>query len=193
MLIASSLLIIFLVALIAVTVIPMAREKAEANRFAPSIENPDPSTGIAGVVSIDYPAGDHVAAPQTVAYDQSPPFGGPHDQAWATCTGVVYPSPVRNENAVHSLEHGAVWVTYDPSQLIADEVAALESKIDKVPYALMSPYPGMDTAISLQSWGRQLKLDDVSDERIGQFLTALRQNPNTHPEIGASCSTAPRG
>ncbi|MDQ4103132.1 MAG: DUF3105 domain-containing protein, partial [Actinomycetota bacterium] len=41
--------------------------------------------------------------------------------------------------------------------------------------------------VSLQSWGHQLAVDNVKDPRIDQFLRALRQNPYTHPEVGASC------
>ena len=165
----------------------------EARDFSPSADNPDPSLGIEGVVTVDYPPAAHVQAPQRVAYDQSPPFGGAHDQYWATCTGIVYPEAIRSENAVHSLEHGAVWVTYDPDRLDDDDIAALAANVDGEPYTLMSPYPGLDSAVSLQSWGHQLKLDDVADPRISDFLTALRQNPNTYPEPGATCSTVRGG
>ncbi|BAH48648.1 DUF3105 domain-containing protein [Rhodococcus opacus] len=165
----------------------------KAHDFAPSADNPDPSLGIEGIVTVDYPPADHVQAPQRVAYEESPPFGGAHDQYWATCTGIVYPEAIRAENAVHSLEHGAVWVTYDPDHLSADDVTALAAHVDGVPYTLMSPYPGLDSAVSLQSWGHQLRLDDVHDQRIADFLTALRQNPNTYPEPGATCSTVRGG
>ncbi|QBJ96342.1 DUF3105 domain-containing protein [Rhodococcus sp. ABRD24] len=188
-LIGAVTVVLGLVAVIAYNTVPRALEQAEAQRYAPSSDNPDPSTDIAGVVEAEYPAGNHVQAPQQVAYDKTPPFGGAHDQYWATCTGVVYPEPIRSENAVHSLEHGAVWLTYNPDRISSDDIGALAAKVDGEPYSLMSPYPDLDTTISLQSWGRQLKLDDARDERIGQFITALRQNPNTHPEAGASCST----
>ncbi|MFI6012195.1 DUF3105 domain-containing protein [Streptomyces sp. NPDC051243] len=47
-----------------------------------------------------------------VEYPMNPPVGGDHNKAWMTCDGTVYNKPIANENAVHSLEHGAVWVTY---------------------------------------------------------------------------------
>ena len=37
----------------------------------------------------------------------------------------------------------------------------LTGKVQNQPYMVMSPYPGLDQPISLQSWGHQLKLSDV--------------------------------
>ncbi|MET9492860.1 DUF3105 domain-containing protein [Nocardia sp. NPDC006630] len=160
---------------------------ATAAEFTPTAHDHDPSTRIAGVVHKDFPAGVHVLATQRVAYTQSPPFGGPHDASWAPCTGVVYKQAIRSENAVHSLEHGAVWITYNPSSLDADSQAILRNEVVGKPYMLISPYPGLDTPVSLQSWGHQLKLSDPRDPRITQFIVALRQNQYTYPEVGASC------
>ncbi|MFF0815646.1 DUF3105 domain-containing protein [Rhodococcus sp. NPDC003318] len=190
--IGASVAVIALIALLAVNLVPKYQEKTEADKFAPSESNPDPSTAIEGVVKIDYPAALHVSATQRVAYDQSPPFGGPHDATWATCTGFVYPNAIRTENAVHSLEHGAVWITYNPDTLSDEDRQALADKVEGTSYMLMSPYPGLDSPISLQSWGHQLKVDSADDERIGQFVAALRLNNfGVYPEVGASCSTVP--
>jgi hypothetical protein len=156
--------------------------------FTPTAENPDPSRQIPGVVVENYQGGQHVDPTKQVAYTKSPPFGGSHDVSWAACNGVVYPTPVRSENLVHSLEHGAVWIAYNPDQVTGDALAALTSKVDGQPYTVMSPYPGLDQPLSLQSWGHQLKLTDPGDVRIDQFITALRVNQNTHPEAGASCN-----
>lgn len=156
--------------------------------FTPTAENEDPSTQIEGVVVETYQAGQHVTPDVRVAYTQSPPFGGRHDNAWATCSGVVYPEPVRTENLVHSIEHGAVWITYDPDQVTGDDLALLAERVDNVPFMAMSPYPGLDQPISLQSWGHQLKLSDAGDVRIDQFVSALRRNPFTSPEPRGSCN-----
>lgn len=188
--IGAVVVVLAFVASIAVYLVPRYETRAEAQRFVPTSDNPDPSTAIDGVVTVEYPAGQHVQGTQRVAYDQTPPFGGPHDQVWATCTGIVYPEAIRTENAVHSLEHGAVWITYDPDQLSEDQVSTLQDKVEGDPYMLMSPYPGQGSPISLQSWGHQLKLSDPADPRIDEFITALRLNSNTYPEVGASCDTA---
>ncbi|WP_072807067.1 DUF3105 domain-containing protein [Rhodococcoides yunnanense] len=189
--VGAVVVVVGLIAILAVNLIPKYQDRAEAQKWEPSESNQDPSTSISDVVKIDYPAALHVSPTQRVAYDQSPPFGGPHDATWATCTGVVYPDAIRTENAVHSLEHGAVWITYNPDELSADDVSALADKVDGESYMLMSPYPGLDKAVSLQSWGHQLKVDSVDDERIDQFVSAMRLNRYAYPEVGASCSTVP--
>jgi len=64
---------------------------------------------VAGVESFT-PSRNHVTTP--VQYPQTPPAAGDHSPVWLNCG--VYPEPVPDEQAVHSLEHGAVWVTYNP-------------------------------------------------------------------------------
>jgi hypothetical protein len=163
------------------------RQSIDTSKFTPSAKNPDPSTDIKGVEVVKFPAGLHVGADVRVAYTHTPPIGGRHDQVWAACDGVVYPKAVRQENLVHDLEHGAVWIAYDPARITGSQVTALSNLVDGKPYMVMSPYPDMPSPISLQAWGHQLRVDDVTDPRIDQFIAALRQNPNTHPEPGASC------
>ncbi|MBW0274438.1 hypothetical protein ATM97_18245 [Nocardia sp. MH4] len=191
--IGAAAAIIVLVAGLGWHFVPKYREFTEAQRYVPGSSQPDPSDLIDGVTKQQYPAGNHVRATQRVAYDQTPPFGGPHDQSWATCTGEVYTNPIRSENAVHSLEHGAIWITYNADRLDADDIATLRAEVDGKPYMFMSPYPNLDSPVTLQSWGHQLQLDSADDPRIARFVTALRQNPNTHPEPGASCATSGAG
>ncbi|OZM76396.1 DUF3105 domain-containing protein [Pseudonocardia sp. MH-G8] len=163
-----------------------ARDAALA-AFVPSASNQDPSSRIPGITEQTYQGAQHVAPTEQVAYTGSPPTGGTHDQYWAACSGVVYEQPVRSENLVHSMEHGAVWIAYNPDQVDGDALAQLAARVQDRPYSVLSPYPGLDQPIALQSWGHQLKLADAGDPRIDQFLTALRANQYTHPEVGASC------
>ncbi|MER7008618.1 DUF3105 domain-containing protein [Dactylosporangium sp. NPDC000555] len=126
---------------------------------------------------------DHVWGPQT--YDLNPPVAGRHNQNWQRCLGDVYPAAIANEHALHSLEHGAVWIAYNPS-LSADDVEKLAKRVRGNDYMLMSPYPNLDKPISLQAWGFQLKVDNADDKRIDQFIKALRQNASL--EAGNPCS-----
>jgi hypothetical protein len=166
---------------------------ADKKQWVPAADNQDPSTNIADVVRKPYKASQHVNADQRVAYDQAPPFGGPHDNAWAVCTGMVYPTAVRNENMVHSLEHGAVWIAYNPDKIKGKALDTLKAKVEGKPYMLMSPYPGLDKPISLQSWGHQLKLTSATDSRIEEFIKSLRSNPYQSPEKDGSCEAQPGG
>jgi hypothetical protein len=161
--------------------------------FTPTAENKDPSKQIEGVVTQDYAGGQHIAPQQVVAYTHSPPFGGSHDGYWAACMGVVYPNPVRSENLVHSLEHGAVWIAYNPDKVTGDALDTLKAKVENKPYTVMSPYPDLDQPISLQSWGHQLKVGDANDPRIDEFIQSLRLNQYTYPEVGASCQALGAG
>jgi hypothetical protein len=159
--------------------------------FTPDEDDQDPSENITGVETAEFQGGLHTAPGQRVAYDLHPPMGGAHDPVWANCAGVVYPRAVRTENMVHALEHGAVWIAYDPQRLDEDGVRALAERVEGQPYLMLSPYPGIDTPISLQSWGHQLEVESADDERIDQFVQALRNNPYTTPEPGAPCDTDP--
>ncbi|WP_051400188.1 DUF3105 domain-containing protein [Haloechinothrix halophila] len=167
-----------------------AREEAAAS-FQPSAQNPDPSKDIEGVEITEIKAAGHVKRNQRVAYDVEPPMGGPHEDVWADCNGTVYPEGVRTENMVHTMEHGAVWITYNPDKLDSEAVDLLKLRVENKPYTVMSPYPGMDSPISLQAWGHQLKVDSAEDERIDQFIAALRRNPNVAPEPQGGCSSQP--
>ncbi|NUU21407.1 MAG: DUF3105 domain-containing protein [Streptomycetaceae bacterium] len=119
-----------------------------------------------------------------VTYQQVPPVGGQHNQVWQNCG--IYDKPVPNKHAVHSLEHGAIWITYNPT-LPADQLDKLKAKA-KQDYMLLSPYAGMSTPITVTSWGMQLKVDNADDPRIDQFITQYRNNKQTTPEYGAACT-----
>jgi len=129
-------------------------------------------------------ARDHKEGTQT--YVTSPPVGGAHNQRWQNCMGDVYDQPIANEHAVHSLEHGAVWVTYKQG-LPAAQVDVLKQKVQGKEYSLMSPYAGLDKNVSVQVWGYQLKTDDVNDPRIDQFIQDTRLVSSMEP--GAGCSS----
>lgn len=124
---------------------------------------------------------DHVGS--GVDYKQVPPVGGKHDQRWLNCG--IYDKPVANRNAVHALEHGAVWITYDPA-LPADQIEKLKAKANQ-PFMILSPYSGMPKPINATAWGLQLPLDSVDDPRLTTFIDTYRNGPQT-PEPGAACT-----
>lgn len=122
----------------------------------------------------------------TVDYPQNPPAGGPHNQVWLNCG--IYTEPQTNENAVHSMEHGAVWVTYDAERIHGEDLDKLRDLMPSS-YVILSPYEGLDTPIALSAWNAQLKVDSVDDERIPEFIEEYWRSQNV-PEPGALCSGA---
>jgi hypothetical protein len=124
---------------------------------------------------------NHVTTP--VAYSQKPPVGGDHAPVPENCG--FYSAAIPAENGVHSLEHGAVWITYRPD-LPAAQVGRLRNLTQQT-YVLVSPYPGLPSPVVASAWGRQVRLASASDARLGQFVKAFRQGPQT-PEPGAACA-----
>ncbi|MFE9686974.1 DUF3105 domain-containing protein [Streptomyces sp. NPDC002701] len=121
-----------------------------------------------------------------VTYPMEPPVGGDHNQVWMNCNGDVYEKAIKNENAVHSLEHGAVWVTYNSTAPEA-EVKALAEKVKKTPYSLMSPVEDQKDPIMLSAWGHQRTVTGAGDPAVGTFFETYVQGKQT-PEPGAACT-----
>ncbi|HEY8590829.1 MAG TPA: DUF3105 domain-containing protein [Naasia sp.] len=152
---------------------------------------PRPASYEAGSEGADIPgvetfsnAATHVTTP--VTYPQTPPAGGDHNPAWLNCG--VYGEPVPNENAVHSLEHGAVWITYDASEASEQDVQTLRSLMPSR-HAILSPYEGLDSPIAVTAWNAQLKLDSVDADAISAFFEEYWLS-QASPEPGASCTGA---
>lgn len=120
----------------------------------------------------------------SLTYAQNPPVGGDHNPVWLNCG--VYTTPVPNENAVHSMEHGAVWITYQPS-LSDSAIQQLTNLVSGHSYFILSPYPGLPAPVIASAWGVQLKVQSASDPRLARFLTKYEQGPQT-PEPGAACT-----
>lgn len=142
--------------------------------------------GIEGVETFEVLDYSHVDLGEKVDYDQFPPAGGQHYSTWQNCG--VYDEPVMPEFAVHSQEHGAVWVTYDPD-LDASDVRRLTDHYTSGSYVLVSPMEGLPSTVVASGWGVQLKLDQADDPRLGEFLREYENHPDV-PEPGAACSGA---
>ena len=124
----------------------------------------------------------HVDGP--VKYQQTPPVGGEHSPVWLNCA--IYANPVPNENAVHSLEHGAVWITYNPAVITGDQLTTLRKDIPKT-FAILSPFKDLPAPIVASAWGVQLKVTRVGDPRITDFIAKYRESKSA-PEPGAPCT-----
>lgn len=136
----------------------------------------DPPSGV-----VEYPVESVEHVTGTVAYDPIPPVGGSHASEPIACG--VYDQPIPNENAVHTLEHGAVWLTYQP-ELSSEDIEKVEDLASAK--VIVSPYPGIDAPVIASSWGHQLKADSADDPRLAQFIRAFRSSPEA-PEPNVPC------
>jgi putative peptide zinc metalloprotease protein len=134
-----------------------------------------------GVAYYDVASRKHVDG--SVRYERYPPVGGDHASVWQNCG--FYGDVVPAERAVHSMEHGAVWITFRPD-LPADQLAELRSLAAGRSHLLVSAMPDDPAPIVASAWGRQLMLDRVDDPRLDHFIRAFRLGSQA-PERGGPC------
>lgn len=158
-------------AAVALLVVLWAPEIAVARRSLP-----------AGVQSFPVPSRNHVLTP--VSYPQTPPVGGNHSPVWQNCG--FYDTPIANEHGVHSLEHGAVWITYQPG-LPRVQVDSLRRLARRTSYVLVSPYAGLPAPVVASAWGRQARLRSADDPLLHHFVRAFRLGAQA-PERGGPCT-----
>ena len=138
---------------------------------------------LTGVKDYSY-VGSH--AKGRLTYTETPPVGGVHNPFWQNCG--VYDTQIAPENAVHSLEHGAVWITYQPD-LAADQVQKLRDYAANQTYMLVSPYQygALGKPVFVVAWNHSLALESAEDPRIPAFIKKYRNSPEL-PEFGALCT-----
>jgi hypothetical protein len=120
----------------------------------------------------------------SLEFTELPPVGGTHHDIWQNCG--IYTEPVPAENVIHSMEHGAVWITYRPD-LSTEDVAYLQDLVRGQRFLLLSPYPGLKSPVVLTAWGLQLEVDSARDGRVEEFIDRYQVGPQT-PERGATCA-----
>ena len=129
-----------------------------------------------------------------IAYAQTPPLGGAYSPLWQRCG--VYTAPLYDEYAVHSLERGAVWITYSPA-LPAAGVAKLRALLAEprtgrdeqktVPPSLLSPYANLPAPVVVSVWNAQVQLSGLDDPRLAAFLDRYAEESSA-PEVEKGCS-----
>ena len=137
---------------------------------------------LSAVEDFDNTAADHRT--EQIAYDSTVPPGGPHHPAWWHCG--VYAEEVPTEHAVHSLEHGAVWLTYQPD-LPAEQVEVITA-LGEEDYMLVSPVADQESPVMATSWNHQLELDSADEKLLQAFVREYKLAPDT-PELGSACTS----
>ena len=144
-----------------VNMLPADGKKPDAPQALPE----DPPGGIEV-----YPATTNRTVEGPIEYDRNPPTNGNHAQLWQNCG--FYGEPIQDRHAVHSMDHGVVWITYRPD-LPQQQLETLRSYSNEN-YVIVSPYPGQDAPVTVTSWRVQLELVDADDPRLDQFVNEFK-------------------
>jgi hypothetical protein len=116
--------------------------------------------------------------------DKHPPVGGTHNPSAQACG--YYDQPVGDGHAIHSLEHGAVWITYR-SDVPQDQIDKLKD-LAKEDYILVSPYETQTSPIMATAWDYQLGLQSANDKDLERFINVFKNSRTYTPEYGAACT-----
>lgn len=111
-------------------------------------------------------------------YNSNPPTSGWHYPVAAN-TG-FYDYALADEQVVHNLEHGHVWIAYKPN-LPAGIIQLLRGFASGT--VIVTPRPANETDVALAAWGRldafNLKNGEFDRQRIRDFIVRYR---NKGPE-----------
>jgi hypothetical protein len=147
---------------------------------------PRPTPSISGIELFDGLSQRHLDKGEyDISYPQSPPVGGAHSPVWLKCQ--VYAQELPKVNAVHSLEHGGVWITYLPGTPAATVAQLAEYQGLNKEYVLVSPYAGQDSPVVVSAWGAQLRVPSATDPRIREFVTTYAGHG---PESSVTCASS---
>lgn len=122
---------------------------------------------------------DHIADGEThPPYNSNPPSSGSHYAVPAR--GGFYEEFLPDEQAIHNLEHGDVWIAYRPG--IGDN-AKKTLKSFAGQYIVVSPRPENEGDVSLVAWGR-VDTFDIENEFVdeGRIRDFIRRYDNRGPE-----------
>lgn len=149
--------------------------------FVVMIRQPEPtaptgsSTALAGR-AFPIEGRTHVPEGTEVQYRTSPPSSGDHwpePAPWG-----IYREPLPDEQLVHNLEHGGIWISYEGIDQATRR--RLERLAGRYPEAvILTPRPENDRRVFLVSWGRIDELATFEEQRIVAFISA---NINKSPE-----------
>ena len=143
----------------------------------------------------DAPGGQHLASGESAGYTQQPATSGQHDPSPLPNDPPVHTEPIREENAVHNLEHGYVILYYraeDPEALGDEVVTRLASIAEQQDKVLLAPYPNLNegTSLAITAWNKLwecpagIGADDAAT-LANAFIEAYRGTSNA-PEPNAA-------
>lgn len=140
------------------------------------------SSPVEGTVEYDIVGRNHIAQGTAGSgYNSNPPTSGPH---WpAPAKNGSYDAPLPDEQAIHNLEHGYVWISYKSD--VGDDVKNKLKDIarDDDWKVILTPRDADESKIALAAWGRLLKMDEPDYDKIKDFIKTYRnRGPEKTPD-----------
>jgi hypothetical protein len=152
----------------------IARSRSGSSANAPA--------ALAGMATYSGLARDQVAGP--VLYPQTPRLAESTQRSSRTVACVTGRSPTRTRfTPLSATPYGSPTVRAWPPS----EISAIAADVSGQPYGLVSPYPGLPSAIVATVWGKQPALSSAGDPRLKGFITMFRSGTQA-PEPGGRCT-----
>ena len=140
-----------------------------------------PSDTACNPVEAEHPSegNAHVPLCSPVTFGTNPPSSGSHYPVWADYK--TYATTFSRGFWVHSLEHGAVVLTYNCPEGCAAEIAAAQALIDALPpdtcgagfrRIMLLPDPELDVRFAASAWGFTLKARCFDRAAFAAFIEA---------------------
>ena len=124
-------------------------------------------------------------------YSIYPPTSGPH---WNTLGSQAnnyerapagwgpYVRVIPDQALIHNLEHGGIGMHYDTTKCDTEACAEIAATLERIAKEwnddetytgfVISPYPFTDTAITVTAWRHHLRLDEIDEPKILEFIDA---------------------
>ncbi len=110
-------------------------------------------------------------------YDSNPPTSGwhwPQPANWG-----AYDTTLPDEQLIHNLEHGGIWISYHPEKVDADTISRLKDFSQRYPLIIVEPRPSNPSPIMLAAWQHLQALEQYDERTILEFIDAYH---NKGPE-----------
>ena len=137
--------------------------------------------------NMPYEGAAHVVEGTEVTYQSNPPTSGSH---WPDpLLDGIYDTEKPDEALVHSLEHGRIWISYQPSSVPQSAIDQLTRIAKSEKRVILTPRSLNETPIALAAWQRLdmfgVEADgSIDEQRILDFIKRYRdKGPEYVPQM----------
>lgn len=112
------------------------------------------------------------------AYNSNPPTSGDHYEE--SIPDGFYDKEMPDEALIHNLEHGYIWISYQPDKISPQDLSSLKEITKPYSKIVITPRSKNDTVLAVAGWGKLEKLEGVDKKKIISFIKLNK--PGKAPE-----------